>query len=133
MKPDHKVGLQFMNLDVGRSYFFTHVLVVLSHFMSVNFLHSAFVFGAAAASTFGAGGVAGASFVAGGVGAAVSAANAGALTASRRPATIAVLIILADILKCSPWFSRAAAHDVRAWASFLAARWPVDVRHHTFL
>jgi hypothetical protein len=90
------------NIYVGRSYFFTHVLVVLSHFMSVNFLHSAFVFGAAAASTFGAGGVAGASFVAGGVFVAgASSANAGALTASRRPATHAMLIILADILKCS--------------------------------
>jgi len=64
--------------------------------MSVSLLQSAFVFGAVVVSVFAAGGVA--SFTAGGaVVAGASAANTGALTANRNPATITVLIILADM------------------------------------
>ena len=55
-----------VRLIASLSYFFTHALVAESHFMSVSFLHSALVFGG-------------------------SAANAGAVTPKRRPATIAVL------------------------------------------
>jgi hypothetical protein len=55
------------------TYFFTHALVASSHFMSLVFSQSAYVFGA-------------------------SAANAGALNASKRPATTAVLMILADMI-----------------------------------
>jgi hypothetical protein len=53
-------------------YFFTQAFVASSHFMSFIFSHSAFVFGA-------------------------SAANAGAVAATTRAATIAVLRILNDI------------------------------------
>ena len=49
----------------NRAYFFTQAFVASSHFMSFIFSHSALVFGA-------------------------SAANAGAVTANRSPATIAV-------------------------------------------
>jgi hypothetical protein len=67
---------------VGGSYFFTHVLVVLSHFMSVSFLQSAFVVGAVAVAAFAAGAVGAASVAAGGA----SAANAaGATPASPKP------------------------------------------------
>jgi hypothetical protein len=75
MKPDHKAGLQFMNLDLGQNYFFTHLLVASSHFMSFVFSQSAFVVGTAGAS----------------------AANAGAVNASKRVATIALLRNLTDI------------------------------------
>jgi hypothetical protein len=56
----------------GSRYFFTQAFFASSHFMSFVFSQSALVFGA-------------------------SAANAGAETASSRPAMIAVLKILADI------------------------------------
>jgi hypothetical protein len=62
------------------AYFFTQTFFASSHFMFVIFSQSAFVFGG-------------------------SAANAGALTAKRSPAMMAVLKILADI-DSSPWTSR---------------------------
>jgi hypothetical protein len=58
----------------GVRYFFTHALAVASHFMSFAFSQSAFVAGTAG-----------------------SAANAGAVNASKRAATIALLRILTDI------------------------------------
>jgi hypothetical protein len=100
MKPGHVAGLQLTKRDAGRSYFFTHVLVVLSHFMSVSFLQSAFVVGAVAVAAFAAGAVGAAGAATGGA----SAANAGAVNAIKRPATIAVLKILTDMLKSSPCF-----------------------------
>src|ERR1700730_2078795 len=134
MKPGRKAGLQFTNVYVGRSYFFTHVFVVLSHFISVSFLQSALVFGAAAASTFGAGGVAGASFVAGGADVAgASAANAGAVTANSRPAIIADLTILADIF--FSWISGRPidARMAKRCGPFWAALWRSGGLHFTLL
>ncbi len=62
-----------MSDSFATPYFFTQAFVASSHFMSFAFSHSAFVFGA-------------------------SAANAGAVTATKRAATIAELTILNDIL-----------------------------------
>jgi len=60
------------HIHFATTYFFTQAFLASSHFISFVFSQSAFVFGA-------------------------SAANAGAVTATKRPATIAELTILDDI------------------------------------